>query len=91
MAAADCCRFSAPSLTRLSSLTYQQLSPGKNADFLRMSPPHLRSQLLVVSDFALSCKLVQLRPPNAVRVPRRAVLPLASFRSHLAMDTLAFG
>jgi hypothetical protein len=91
MASADFYRFSAPLLARLSSLTDRQISPGKNADFLRMSPPHLRSQPLVVSDFALSCKLVRLCPPDAVRVPRRAVLPPASFRFRLAADTVAFG
>jgi len=56
-----------------------------------MSLPHLRLQPLVVSDFALSCKLVRLEAPDAIRVPQRADLPLASFGFHLAMNTLAFG
>lgn len=29
--------------------------------------------------------------PNVIRVPRGEGLPPASFRFHLAMDTLAFG
>lgn len=75
------CRFSALLLTRLSSPTYRQISPGKSADFPLMSPPHLRSQPSVVSDFASSCKLVRLRPPDAVRVPQRKDLPPASLGS----------
>jgi hypothetical protein len=68
------------------------ISPGKNADLPPVSPPHLRSQPLVVSDFTLSCKLVRLHPPDAVvflgaricrRLPsdsdsRRTPLPLAN-------------
>jgi hypothetical protein len=70
---------------------HRQISPGKNVDFLRMSPPHLRLQPLVVSDFALSCKLVRLHAPDAVRVPRRTDLPPASFGFHLAVNTLTIG
>jgi hypothetical protein len=70
---------------------HRQISPGKSADFLRMSPPHLRLQPLVVSDFALSCKLVRLHAPDAVRVPQRTDLPPASFGFHLAVNTLAIG
>jgi hypothetical protein len=91
MASADFCWFSAPSLAWLSTPTYQQISPGKNVDLPLMSPPHLRSQPLVVSDFALYCKLVRLRPPDAVRVPRREGLPPASFGLHLTVNALAFG
>jgi hypothetical protein len=69
----------------------RQISPGKNADFLRMSPPHLRLQPLVASDFALDCKLVRLQTPDTVRVPQRADLPPASFGFHLTANTLAFG
>ncbi len=67
----------------------RQISPGKNDDLPLMSPPHLRPQLLAISDFALSGKLVQLRTPDAIRVPRREGLPPASFRLHLTMDALA--
>jgi hypothetical protein len=56
-----------------------------------MSPPHLRSQPLVVSDFALSYKLVRLYPLDAIRVPQREDLPPVSFRFRLAADTLTFG
>jgi hypothetical protein len=56
-----------------------------------MSPPHLRLQPLVVSDFTLFGKLVRLHSPDTVRVPRRADLPPASFGFHLAMNTLALG
>jgi hypothetical protein len=56
-----------------------------------MSPPHLRPQLLVVSDFALQGKLVRLYPPDAIRVPRREGLPPVSFGFRLTTDTLTFG
>lgn len=91
MASADFCRFNAPFLVRLSSLTYRQISPGKNVNFLRMSPPHLRLHPLVVSDFVSFGKLVRMQTPYAIRVPRRTDLPPASFRFHLAVDTVAFG
>jgi len=90
MASADFCRFSASSLARLS-LTYRQISPGKNVDFPRMSPPHLRLHPLVVLDFVLFCKLVRMQTPDAIRIPRRADLPPASFRFRLTTDTAAFG
>jgi len=56
-----------------------------------MSPPHLRSQPLVASDFALFRKLVRLQTPNAIRVPRREDLPPVSFGFRLTTDTLTFG
>jgi hypothetical protein len=91
-ASADFCPFSCTLRCRFSSVTRRrQISPGKNVDFLRMSPPHLRLQLLVVSDFALACKLVQLQAPDTVRIPQRTDLPPASFGFHLAMNTLALG
>jgi len=43
-----------------------------------------------VLDFVLLCKLV--RPNSAsylVRIPQTEILPSASFRFHLTMDTLA--
>jgi hypothetical protein len=67
-----------------------QISPGKNVGFLRVSPRHLRPQPLVVSDFTLLCKLVRLQVPDAIRVPRRADLPPASFGFHLTVNTVAF-
>jgi hypothetical protein len=90
MASADFCRFSAPSLVRLLK-AYRQISPGKNADLPLMSPPHLRLHPLVVLDFALSCELVQMQTPDAIRVPRREDLPPASFQFRLTTDTVTFG
>ena len=42
-------------------------------------------------DFVLFCKLIQSDMPDNVRVPRVGTLPPASFRFHLAVDTLALG
>jgi hypothetical protein len=42
-------------------------------------------------DFVLTGKLVRLALPHTVSVRRPGVLPPASFRFHLTMDTLAFG
>src|SRR5690606_23523208 len=42
-----------------------------------------------VSGFASICLLTPPRRLYPLRVPRTSALPAASFRSHLAMDTLA--
>ena len=62
----------------------------KSSNFPPMSPPHLHHRVRVVLDFVLSCKLV--RSTNAfyaVSVRRCRILPSASFRFHLTMDTFA--
>ena len=53
--------------------------------------PHLHSRFRVTFGFDLLCSLAHLEMPDAVRVPQAGFVPLASFRFHLAMDTLAFG
>ena len=55
-------------------------------------PPHLHPGIRAVLDFVLFSRLI--RPKYAlyaVSVRRTEGLPPASFRFHLAMDTLAFG
>ena len=55
-----------------------------------MYPLHLRDRVRVVWDFDLCCSLVRSAPPSyAVSVRRLGTLPAASFRFHLAVDTLA--
>ena len=66
-----------------------------------MQPPHLRDRVRVVWDFDLSCSLVRSAPPyrrflfvgSGLCPSGLIVSPWhpASFRFHLAMDTLAFG
>lgn len=71
-----------------SSIT--QISPGKNAIFLSIYLLHLLSYAFDSMDFGLLCNLIQ--PTLAlyeVRVSQTGDLPLASFRFHLAVDTLA--
>lgn len=69
-----------------------QTSPGKNAVFLLMYLP--KSTKLALGDFGLYLVL-QTHPTslasNWIRVPQVKHLPPASFRFHLAMDTLALG
>lgn len=68
----------------------KQISPGKDAIFLSVYLLHLLSYAFDSMDFGLLCNLIQ--PTLAlyeVRVPQTGDLPLASFRFHLAMDTLA--
>jgi len=57
-----------------------------------MYQPHLLYRACAVSDFVLCGKLI--RPNSAsyvVLVHRVGILPPASFRFHLAMDTIAKG
>ena len=70
----------------------RETSPGKNDNLPLIYLPHLHHGIRAVLDFALCGKLV--RPANALyAIPVRQTegLPKASFRFHLAMDTLAFG
>ncbi|MEK5395425.1 hypothetical protein [Paenibacillus sp. FSL K6-2859] len=67
-----------------------QISPGKNAIFLSIYLLHLLPYAFGSMDFVLLCNLIQ--PTLAlyeVRVPQTGDLPPASFRFHLAVDTLA--
>lgn len=88
MASADFCALSLLSQVGLSPIT--QISPGKNAIFLSIYLLHLLSYAFGSMDFGLLCNLIQ--PTLAlyeVRIPQTGDLPLASFRFHLAVDTLA--
>jgi hypothetical protein len=98
-ASADYCRFNRPLRCGLPAPTFGgspparlQSSPGKNAVFPSMRPPHLLSAAFGSKDLTLACRLIQLPLASiGVREPRAGSLPLASFRFHLTMDTLAFG
>ena len=91
MPSADFCCFSQTSRSGLRSYSVQQqTSPGKSAVFLSIYPPHLLPATFGSRDFVLTCRLIQSRKAlYGVRVPRARDLPLASFRFHLAADTLA--
>ena len=52
---------------------------------------HLHLGFRVASDFILFCRLTHRRMPDAVPVRQVSGLPPASFRFHLAVDTLARG
>jgi hypothetical protein len=57
-----------------------------------MQPLHLLCEARAVLDFAFLRKLVRfISAFYAVPVRRFGILPPASFRFHLAMDTLALG
>ena len=67
-----------------------QISPIKNNNFHLMSPLHLHHGIRVVLDFVLFSKLVHsILALYVVSVRRCETLPSASFRFHVAMDTLA--
>jgi len=67
-----------------------QISPGKNAIFLSIYLLHLLPYAFGSMDFGLYCNLTQRTLAlYEVRVPQTGDLPLASFRFHLAMNTLA--
>ena len=71
---------------------FRQISPDKSDLFPLMHPPQFTA--IALGDFRLRC-VMATRPAvtasNAIRVPRVESLPPASFRFHLAMDTLALG
>lgn len=67
-----------------------QISPGKNAIFLSIYLLHLLSYAFGSTGFGLLCNLTQRTLAlYEVRVPQTGDLPPASFRFHLAVDTLA--
>src|SRR5437588_6846658 len=67
-----------------------QTSPGNALSLSRLCPPHLRTSFpyryRTLKIFAFSSSL---HASYAISVRRASVLPAASFRFHLAMDTLA--
>src|SRR6266498_468034 len=67
-----------------------QTSPGNALSPSRLCPPHLRTsspyRYWTLKIYASSSSL---HASYAIPVRRASVLPAASFRSHLAMDTLA--
>ena len=69
----------------------RESSPGKLAFFPTMYPLHLHLGFRVASGFVLFGRLTHPRMPDAIPVRKVSGLPPASFRFHLAMDTLALG
>src|SRR5437763_9089432 len=67
-----------------------QTSPGNALSLSRLCPPHLRTgfpyRYRTLKLFAFSSSL---HASYTISVRRASVLPAASFRFHLAMDTLA--
>jgi hypothetical protein len=67
-----------------------EISRGKTSNLLSIYRHLLHTlYLFSLSDFVLISKLVLQNVPDDVRVPPTGNLPLASFRFHLTMDTLA--
>ena len=91
MPSADFCHFNQASRLELQIyLVRWQISPGKNVVFLSIYPPHLLPATFDNMDFVLYSKLIQLqRALYKIRVPQAGDLPLASFRFHLTVNTLA--
>ena len=74
-----------------SCLRAVETSADKLIDFHPIHLPHLHFKVRSVLDFVLVCKLVRLDFAfYAVSVRQTGILLRASFRFHLAMDTLAF-
>ena len=74
-----------------SHLRAVEISADKLLDFHPIYLPHLHFKVRSVLDFVLSGKLVHLVFAfYAVSVRQTGILLRASFRFHLAMDTLAF-
>jgi hypothetical protein len=67
-----------------------QISPGKSVIFPSIYLLHLLSFAFGSKDFVLVGRLIQrMLASYEVRVPQAGGLPPASFRFHLAMNTLA--
>lgn len=67
-----------------------QISPGNCATFHLIYPLYILSMTFGTRDFVLFSRLIQSSLASLrVRVPQAENLPPASFRFHLAIDTLA--
>ncbi len=90
MPSADFCRFITPPLGDPSPVANRQPSPGIAHPPSRFCPPHIRQDFpcryWTLSLLALSSSLAA---SYAISVRQASVLPAASFRFHLTMDTLA--
>ena len=90
MPSADFCPSIPPPLDDDSSSAERQISPGNAHSLSRLCPPHIRPCLpyrywtLKICAFSSG-----MAASYAVSVRQASVLPPASFRSHLAMGTLA--
>jgi len=99
MASADFCRFNRYIAARVTTVgissllpvAFQQISAGKLVNLPPIYLLHLHHEPRIASDFVLFGKLIQLKIAlYAVSVRQAGILPPASFRFHLAVDTLAF-
>ena len=90
MPSADFCNFIPPPLSVSCSSAKLQTSPGNAHPPSRLCPPHIRPSFpyryRTLKTFAFSSSL---HASYAISVRRASALPAASFRFHLAMDTLA--
>src|SRR5437660_1552868 len=90
MPSADFFNFFPSLLNDSSSAAKLQTSPGNALSPSRLCPPHLRTSFpyryRTLKIFAFSSSL---HASYAFSVRRASALPAASFRFHLAMDTLA--
>ncbi len=90
MPSADSCRSIPPPLDGGSTMANRQVSPANAHSPSRLCPPHLRPRspyrYRTLSRFAFSSGAAA---SYAVSVRRVSALPAASFRFHLAVDTLA--
>lgn len=69
----------------------RKTSAGKLTIFPIIHLLHLHREFRVALDFSLLCNLTHSHMPDAVSVRQVDGLPMASFRFHLTVDTLAFG
>jgi len=90
MPSADFYRPIPPPLGSSSTKADRQISPGNAHPLSRLCPPHIRPCLpyryWTLKIYAFSSGMAA---SYAIPVRRASALPAASFRFHLAMDTLA--
>ena len=90
MPSADLCNFFPSPRDDSSQLAKLQISPGNALSPSRLCPPHLHTippyRYWTLKRFAFSSRL---HASYAISVRQASALPAASFRFHLAMDTLA--
>jgi len=90
MPSADFCNLFPPPLSDDSSMAKLQTSPGNAHPPSRLCPPHLRTSFPYrYRTLKINASSSSLHASYAISVRQTSVLPAASFRFHLAMDTLA--
>ena len=90
MPSADFCNFFQSPLSHCSSAAKLQTSPGTALSPSRLCPPHIRASFPYrYRTLKIIAFLSSLHASYAISVRRASASPAASFRFHLAMDTLA--